>query len=955
MKTKLTAFLTLFLVAGLMIQSKAQQHDYGQKSYGIFVHYGWGGTAASQYGCPISPYPDWTYPQNVDETANNFDVQGFVDDLEDMNPEYLIFTAWHCWQHPLYPSDVMDSWLGTGHCSQRDVLQELLDACDAIGLDVYWYIQPSEAHNFSPAEQAAVGYIDRNTQTETYNDFLNELIAELTDRYKSQVKGFWFDKGLSYGCTDTERIGNTIRAILPNAVLIANGFANESADFGALETKVPSVTFPRDGYIVSNSDEDTWPGYERSVSFVMDRSWAAEPGSIRYDGTMMFKYTVLQAGVNEEGGGVAWAYGPYPGIPVSYNPGLKDAMVDLGNQIDEVGESIKNTVPSNSWPSPEGTTINSLEWGIATRSADGDFEYLHVLKAPVGNTLTIAAPDDGRQYTSAVNLRTGNACSFSQTSNEINITLAAGDTWHAIDAVIKLTYSGITIGGGNLALNGTASQSSTDYGGVASRAIDGTTDGAWSEGSVTHTVNEVEPWWEVDLGSEHIIGDIVIYNRTDVPYNNRLSNFTVTVMDGNRNATFSQSFTSYPDPSIIVDGGNAVGQIIQVKLDDTNPLSLAEVEVYEGEIVESNLALSGTATQSSTAYAGAASRAIDNDTNGVWEDGSVTHTSPEANPWWEVDLGSEYSIGDINIFGRTDECCAGRLSDYTLSVIDGNGVTTYTENFTTYPEATTNAGDAIGQVIRIQSNTTDVALSLAEVQVYEGGGSSPVINTITIQENETGFCSVEGGVHSNNAGYTGDGFANTSNVLGNGVNWEISGAAGDYTFSWRYASTNSRPGDLLVSGATVANNVLSSASGSWSSWITVSTTVTLGAGVKTVRLEATSASGLGNIDYMEVTGPDAAVSGCSSGARVGGSDVLSEVSASVFNIYPNPVEGQLNIKLEKGEHAHYHVLNTSGQVVMTGHISNGAATVDLNDFKKGIYLIKVTGDSTSQIRKVIKK
>ncbi|WP_407692720.1 galactose-binding domain-containing protein [Reichenbachiella carrageenanivorans] len=504
-------------------------------------------------------------------------------------------------------------------------------------------------------------------------------------------------------------------------------------------------------------------------------------------------------------------------------------------------------------------------------------------------------------------------------------------------------------------MNGTASQSSTDYGGVASRAIDGTTDGAWSEGSVTHTVNEVEPWWEVDLGSEHIIGDIVIYNRTDVPYNNRLSNFTVTVMDGNRNATFSQSFTSYPDPSIIVDGGNAVGQIIQVKLDDTNPLSLAEVEVYEGEIVESNLALSGTATQSSTAYAGAASRAIDNDTNGVWEDGSVTHTSPEANPWWEVDLGSEYSIGDINIFGRTDECCAGRLSDYTLSVIDGNGVTTYTENFTTYPEATTNAGDAIGQVIRIQSNTTDVALSLAEVQVYEGGGSSPVINTITIQENETGFCSVEGGVHSNNAGYTGDGFANTSNVLGNGVNWEISGAAGDYTFSWRYASTNSRPGDLLVSGATVANNVLSSASGSWSSWITVSTTVTLGAGVKTVRLEATSASGLGNIDYMEVTGPDAAVSGCSSGARVGGSDVLSEVSASVFNIYPNPVEGQLNIKLEKGEHAHYHVLNTSGQVVMTGHISNGAATVDLNDFKKGIYLIKVTGDSTSQIRKVIKK
>ena len=441
---KYSCFLSLvLLVLGCTCAHAAEDtdrgHDYGQKSYGIFIHYSWGGRPGCEWGAgkAKSPYPDGTFHETVDGTADNFDVQGFVDDIAAMSPEYLIFTAWHCWMHPLYPSETMEKWLGPGHCSKRDLLQDLLDACDAKGIDVYFYTQPSEAHNFPPDEQKAVGYIDRRTQTETYNDFINEVFAEITERYKTQLKGFWFDKGLSYGCTDTKRIGETIRAILPDAVLIANTFANESADYGALETKIPSVTFGRDGYTVSNKDEETWPGYERSVSFVSDRSWHAEPGKIRYNSLQMYKYTVLQAGVNEEGGGVAWAMGPY--ADGSWNKGLLSAMTELGAMIDNVGESIKSTVPSDSWPTAEGTAIKDLEWGIATRSADGKYEYLHVLKSPSGTTLIIDAPDDGRKYTSAVNLRTGKSCRFSQTSSQVRITLNSKDSWDAVDTVIKLT------------------------------------------------------------------------------------------------------------------------------------------------------------------------------------------------------------------------------------------------------------------------------------------------------------------------------------------------------------------------------------------------------------------------------------------------------------------------------------------------------------------------------------
>ncbi|MBU2950943.1 T9SS type A sorting domain-containing protein [Tamlana agarivorans] len=438
-----TACLTLLSIGVKAQADPNSPNNYDQKSYGIFVHYGWGGDENALYGCQITPNPDGsTYPKSVDETANNFDLDGFVDDIAAMSPEYLIFTVWHCGMNPLYPSAKMEEWLGPGHSSQRDVVQELLDACDARGIDVYFYIQPSEAHDFSPEEQAKVGYINQNKPEVKYNDFINEVIAELTERYKSQFKGYWFDKGLNYRCTNTERIGNTVRAIMPDAVLIGNGHSNVSADFGAVETKNPKVTFERDGYTgINNNDENTWPAYERSISFVSDRSWAAEPGSIRYSSEQMYKYTVLEAGVNEEGGGVAWAIGPYPTTTISWNSGIVAGMTGLGTLIDAVAESIKSTIPSDSWPTPEGTTINDLTWGVATRSAAGNFEYLHVLKAPSGNTLSIDAPADGRQYDTAVNLRTGKTCSLTQTANQLTVTLDGSDSWDTVDSVIKLTSS----------------------------------------------------------------------------------------------------------------------------------------------------------------------------------------------------------------------------------------------------------------------------------------------------------------------------------------------------------------------------------------------------------------------------------------------------------------------------------------------------------------------------------
>lgn len=369
-----------------------------------------------------------------------------------------------------------------------------------------------------------------------------------------------------------------------------------------------------------------------------------------------------------------------------------------------------------------------------------------------------------------------------------------------------------------------------------------------------------------------------------------------------------------------------------------------------------NLARCGIAAQSSTNHGGVASRAIDGNTNGVWSVGSVTHTANETNPWWEVTLDNTYEIGDINIFNRTDACCMNRLSNFTVSVLSGS-TTTYSQAFTTYPNPSisVNAGGASGDKVRVQLDDTN-PLSLAEVEVYEG--TTPVNNTLNIQENINGFCLVDGTLDSNNAGFTGTGFANTFNALGNGVNWEVDGAAGSYTFQWRYASASNRPADFLVNGNPVVTNIAFNSTGAWTSWaLTSSVSVTLGAGTKTIRLESTTSAGLANIDYLEVVGPNATASFCSSGARYTDQNVssLSAISSQI-EVYPNPTTNLITIETVESGFNRFMIYNIDGKSLLSGNINGDskALTIDLSAFESGIYILSLTGIQINKQVKVIK-
>jgi hypothetical protein len=96
-------------------------------------------------------------------------------------------------------------------------------------------------------------------------------------------------------------------------------------------------------------------------------------------------------------------------------------------------------------------------------------------------------------------------------------------------------------------------------------------------------------------------------------------------------------------------------------------LSLAEVQVWSHGV---NVAFSGIASQIATGFGGDSARAIDGNTDGNWNDGSVTHSATNnAYNWWQVDLGATYQIDQIGIFNRTDGW-GFRLSDFSVVVFN---------------------------------------------------------------------------------------------------------------------------------------------------------------------------------------------------------------------------------------------------------------------------------------------
>ena len=145
--------------------------------------------------------------------------------------------------------------------------------------------------------------------------------------------------------------------------------------------------------------------------------------------------------------------------------------------------------------------------------------------------------------------------------------------------------------GADLALRKRASQNSTLGLTMPGAAVDGNTNGRYDMGSVTHTLQSKNAWWEVDLGESSALNSVVLWNRTDC-CSDRLKNYYIFVSDApfgptdtpgtlrDRAGTWSHYESASPCPSRRIKVGDIRGRYVRIQLVDEGFLSLAEVQVF---------------------------------------------------------------------------------------------------------------------------------------------------------------------------------------------------------------------------------------------------------------------------------------------------------------------------------------------------------------------------------------
>jgi len=74
---------------------------------------------------------------------------------------------------------------------------------------------------------------------------------------------------------------------------------------------------------------------------------------------------------------------------------------------------------------------------------------------------------------------------------------------------------------------------------------------------------------------------------------------------------------------------------------------------------------------------------------------------------------------------------------------------------------------------------------------------------------------------------------------------------------------------------------------------------------------------------------------------------------SGVSIYPNPNNGQFVIDLPNAEKVKIEVLTISGQVVYSTEIVNAHNVIDLTEFDKGIYFVKLSNNDVIANYKVV--
>ena len=441
-------------------QEKNNSATWESMKYGLFVHYVFGG----EYGGMTPLSPKGGFPANIDEFVEKFDVQKFANDVQVMGFEYVIFTAWHANMGVLYPSKVMADYgfdQKDHYTSKRDLLGEIMDSLAVRGIQFSIYTHIFVGHDYHPQgsgyfmydnktgkitqDMINSGYVDAvNGNSTKWNDFVNAVYDEMSSRYGEKVCAYWFDgTWVPSTWVDKKRMMATIRKTNPTAAMVANGTPDHGLPYSSKEVGSPGGNdygFNSDFPPVYNNDVTTWPTYQRNIALIQGGNWwASTGGQPKFDAKSIYKYTVLEAATNTNGG-VSWAFAPF--VNGEWESNILDINKQVNAYLKPVSESVKKTKPSTSFLTKEGSKINNLSNGyVATQSLNGLYEYIHVLNKRTDRFIRIPNSADGRVFDSVEILAKHKPLQLIKNEKGYLILLPDGENWDELNTVFRLRLS----------------------------------------------------------------------------------------------------------------------------------------------------------------------------------------------------------------------------------------------------------------------------------------------------------------------------------------------------------------------------------------------------------------------------------------------------------------------------------------------------------------------------------
>lgn len=455
--------------------------------FGMFIHWGPVSLKGTEIGwsrgreIPVEEY-DNLYKQF---NPVNFDADAWVQLAKDAGMKYIVFTSKHhdgfcMWDTKYNDYNIMNSPFN------RDVMQELAEACKKHGMDLGFYHSTCDWHHPDFPLTSPGGSVEREVyDIDRYTEYLKNQSVEIIKKYRPLLV-MWYDVPQRFDSIRGQGVINHIRNIQPN--ILVNNRSGAKGDFDTPEQRIGGF-----------QNERPW-----ETCMTIAQQWAWKPNDL-VKSTEQCLHTLIRTVGGD--GNLLFNVGPMPDGRIE--PLQIERLKEMGEWLEQFGVSVYGT---------RGGPYKPTDWGVSTRK--GNKIYLHVLNLP-GDEPKIMIPDPGLDILSCKVLE-GGTLKFSNSNGEVTIEFG-NEQLKTVNTIIEM------------ALNGNAMDivpmDAKPYSLSYKKSVKGSSNlkGHWSHhqwvdltsvnngdwaGDFWHPEEtDTAPWIEIDLGESMKVNRAILFER----------------------------------------------------------------------------------------------------------------------------------------------------------------------------------------------------------------------------------------------------------------------------------------------------------------------------------------------------------------------------------------------------------------------------------------------------------